>query len=577
MAKHAVKKPSITPAPATTNKPSIQTPDHYLRLATAQTDPTLRAHFQLEAAQAYTRGQAFDKATDLLNTINLDLLNPSDKIHYQLVLAELALANNRPVDALEILQTINSFDITTQPITLQIGRDKLLAASYEAFGQALESIKIRLDLALLLNNSDDEKSNKRAIWALSQQLSDDTLNQLAQNYSQPTLRGWAELTLISRQNQNDPQKLNASLQDWRAKYPNHPANALLANIVPAATLQPFVQPKTIAVILPLQGPLSAQADAIWQGILYAYYESPVESRPTLLLYDSSKTTIPAIYDAALAQNVDFVLGPLTKDQVLLARKNPKIMTLTLNYSGQTPVKNTYEFGLNLTQDTAQLAQRMPEDNLPNVLTITGDDPNSLNTLNYFKQKLNSLGGKVVGSLKLNPKTDLNLAIPALLEFDAKSKTHRQDSDAIFINLTNEQAKTVISLLHSYGIDDLPIYATSLVNNTQSSQNDELNNVIFVDIPFVINPDNAALKAQQTFAHFFTDNYKNYGKLYAVGMDAYHLVFELSRLRVFPDSAYNGSTGVLSLDKNQQIYHELSWGQFVKGDVTAMPARPAGIR
>jgi outer membrane PBP1 activator LpoA protein len=553
--------------------PTTYPPDHYLRLAAKQANPTLQGHLQLQAVQAYLRGQSFEQADLLLPTLNLSALSATDQIKYQFALAELALAHNRPVDALEILHNINTTDINAQPLSLQITREKLLATSYATFGQALEAIKIRLDLALLLNNPVDEKNNKRAIWSLSQQLSDETLLQLADNTTQPTLSGWAQLTLIARQDQKDPQKLHASLQAWRAKYPGHPANALLSDLVPASSLQPFNIPKKIAVILPLQGSLSTQANAIWQGILYAYYASPVESRPTLLLYDDSTISIPAIYQQALSQGVDLVLGPLTKDSVMLARKNHSILTLTLNYSGQQPaVNNMYEFGLNLTQDTEQLARRIQEDNRPTVLTITGNDPSSQTALRSFKQQFESVGGKVVADLTLNSSTDLNRALPSLLEFKSDTQTRRQDVDAIFINLSEEQAKTVLPLLAHYGAGDLPVYATSLVDNGKGTQNEALNKVIFVDIPFMINPSEADLKTRQTLSTLFPDQYKNYIKLYAVGIDAYHLVFELSRLRIFPESTYNGATGVLFLDKNQQIYHELSWGQFMNGEVTPLPVR-----
>jgi outer membrane PBP1 activator LpoA protein len=232
----------------------------------------------------------------------------------------------------------------------------------------------------------------------------------------------------------------------------------------------------------------------------------------------------------------------------------------------------YEFGLNLMQDADQLARRIQEDNRPSVITLTGEDLNSRNTLDYFKQQLTGLGGRVIGSLTLNSTTDLNVAIAALLDFNPETKMRRQAIDAIFMNLSEEQAKTVLPLLQHYGAEDIPIYATSLIDNGKGSPNEAFNKLIFVDIPFLINPDEAALKAQQNLIKLFPEQYKNYAKLYAIGIDAYHLVFELSRLHVFPESTYKGTTGLLSLDKNQQIYHELSWGQFVNGNVTVMPAR-----
>jgi hypothetical protein len=54
------------------------------------------------------------------------------------------------------------------------------------------------------------------------------------------------------------------------------------------------------------------------------------------------------------------------------------------------------------------------------------------------------------------------------------------------------------------------------------------------------------------------------RLYAFGVDAYHLVKELGRLRAQHYAEYQGVTGNLSLNENNRIDRRLMWAQFKNG-------------
>ena len=54
------------------------------------------------------------------------------------------------------------------------------------------------------------------------------------------------------------------------------------------------------------------------------------------------------------------------------------------------------------------------------------------------------------------------------------------------------------------------------------------------------------------------------RLYALGVDAYHIIPELNRLRRNQFAAYQGETGTLYLDVDNKLQRKLMWAQFKKG-------------
>ena len=85
--------------------------------------------------------------------------------------------------------------------------------------------------------------------------------------------------------------------------------------------------KQIAVLLPLSGRTGESAAAIRDGIMAAYYQDELES-PELRFYDTGGNAqlIWSVYQQAVADGAEFVIGPLLKDSIQ-----------QLEQSGQLPV------------------------------------------------------------------------------------------------------------------------------------------------------------------------------------------------------------------------------------------------
>ena len=56
----------------------------------------------------------------------------------------------------------------------------------------------------------------------------------------------------------------------------------------------------------------------------------------------------------------------------------------------------------------------------------------------------------------------------------------------------------------------------------------------------------------------------YQRLYALGVDAFHLIPHLSRLAFEEDAGFRGETGLLSMSDDGRIKRKLPWGKFISG-------------
>ena len=60
------------------------------------------------------------------------------------------------------------------------------------------------------------------------------------------------------------------------------------------------------------------------------------------------------------------------------------------------------------------------------------------------------------------------------------------------------------------------------------------------------------------------------RLFALGIDAYALVYRTTGLRSNPDLSHHGATGVIRIDRSGRILRDISWARFKEGHVTELP-------
>ena len=139
--------------------------------------------------------------------------------------------------------------------------------------------------------------------------------------SEAAVRGWLEAASVALDNSRNPTLGATRLNAFRARYPSHPALAALAGEPgigveePVATLEAAPH---LALMLPLSGRTSAPAAQIRDGFMTAYYQLPAATRPRLRVYDTATTSIADTIADATANGAEFIVGPLTREEVIAA-------------------------------------------------------------------------------------------------------------------------------------------------------------------------------------------------------------------------------------------------------------------
>lgn len=366
--------------------------------------------------------------------------------------------------------------------------------------------------------------------------------------------------------------------------------------VPAQPMASGPMPKHIALLLPVTGPLAAQASAIRNGFFAAYYQDKQQgSAPVVKVYDTQPGNIPALYQQALAEGADFVVGPLTKDNVaqLVSGPSLSVPTLALNTldNNDSRIDHLYQFGLSPIDEATQAAMRIAHDGHSRVILMTQNGEWNQKVVAAFEKQWQSEGGQIVTRFSFGAIADLNNGIPRLLNIEdsqhrarsLQSVVHeklrytmrrRQDFDAIFLVATPDLARQILPLLRFYYTGSIPVYATSSIYSgiPRTSVDEDLNGVIFDDMPWVLNNPNMPqnlVSLRDNVHSLWPSSYQRYSRLYALGVDAYQVIPNLEKLSNSAQTSVMGATGQLYLLPNQHLYRQLPWAKMMNGVPAAL--------
>ncbi|MES2998186.1 MAG: penicillin-binding protein activator [Pseudomonadota bacterium] len=331
-------------------------------------------------------------------------------------------------------------------------------------------------------------------------------------------------------------------------------------------------PRSIALLLPLQGSLGNIGQAVKQGFLASAQENGTP--PKIIIIDTTKEpSIQAAYSKAVDQEVQFVVGPLFKPEVqTLAGLPLSIPVLALNYLNPdiSTSPELYQFGLSPLDEARQAALKAWQSGRRSALIMTSSGTWGSQIGQAFANQWTNLGGKLIDHLALSQNTSaLTQQIRHFLQFKPPHD-RRTDFDVIFLASDPKIGRQVKPLLKFFYAGDIPVYATASIysglSNSRRLDND-LNGVIFCGAPWTIgrSTTNSSLyeQLQSRDPKFFRRN-RSY---YALGIDAFHIVQQLPRLRQSPSQILPGATGQLTLNNQHRIVRELVCAQFRRGTVS----------
>ncbi len=321
----------------------------------------------------------------------------------------------------------------------------------------------------------------------------------------------------------------------------------------------------IALLLPLNGgPFVPHAQAVRDGFLAAARAQGNVALP-LRIYAATDDSTVALsgYRQAVAGGARLVVGPLTRSAVsaLAATNLIPVPTLVLNSpegTGQLPAR-LYVLSLQIDAEARLVARLVYEEGQRRVYTVAGTDALSRRMNEAFVDEFTRLGGAQADG-QIYAGGDL----AGLDRYRASVEASK--ADAVFLALDAERGRAVRPYLGS-----IPLYGTSQIYPGRRADLTyfELNDVRFVGMPWLLQPDHAAVMVYPR---------PDYGadldlqRLYALGIDAFRVAHELLGGR--SAITLDGVTGGLELGPDRVFRRALPVAQFSNGTVAVVgEARP----
>lgn len=592
----------------------------YSRLAADAPSPQ-REHYTLRTAELLMLGNYVPQALQMLNEIEPTTLSADLQIRHALLSASISLARQLPDAALDSLSQVENLLMSADEIRPQdtLRLHQLRATAFAQLGNHLESARERVLLEPLLGDPDAVLNNQEAILHSLQNLSPAALQALQTAGPPDVLSGWLELVLLGSK-MADSQQGGADMVTWRERYPDHPALDEIVATVLLARPRVLPLPKKIALILPLNNRFAKAASAVRDGFLAAYYaqpsntsinlestgspadtfgmstfDTPASVVPSIAIYDAGDDPgfIDLIYEQAVDDGAEFVVGPLNKDAVnqLAAHEELPVPVLALNYSGQHGENaaknlpdNLFQLSLSPEQEAQQVAERAWLDNYSRAAIITPSSAWGTRVAKAFSERWLQFGGHVVEKQTYDAKkSDYSLPIRRLLNVDESEQRHktlrrllgkklefiprrRQDIDFIFMAAGSRQARLIRPQLRFHHAPKVPVYATShsYSGGINPDMDRDMDGVTFADMPWTLHTEQSTHALKADIEAIWPNVSKRYSRLFALGVDAYRVIGELNTLRRNRSAFYPGETGDLYLDVANRLQRRLLWAKFERG-------------
>jgi outer membrane PBP1 activator LpoA protein len=347
----------------------------------------------------------------------------------------------------------------------------------------------------------------------------------------------------------------------------------------------------IALLLPVTGRAAGAAISVREGFMTAYYQVPQGARPRVRIYDTGTQSVADALTQAMQLGALFIVGPLTREEVTAAARYPalRVPVLALNFlPAEQPVPpHFYQYALS-PQDEARLAaRRILEDHHRRGVAITAAGEWGERVLAAFRQELESGGGELIASAAIDAsRTDytgpitevlrladstarwrrLEGALGTRLQFEPR---RRGDIEFIFAAAQAGTARLLRPQLRFHYAGDIPTYATSDAFEPDVRANEDLDGLMFPDMPWMLGGDLADAVHAATREAWPAGGPQR-SRLFAFGFDAFRLA---QTLRAPGGAAFalDGLTGRLTLDAERRVRREIGWARLHNGELRMLPA------
>src|SRR5579872_4917880 len=329
---------------------------HMYEALANQSSGAQRNDFALQAAQAYLAAHRPDDAAAALDLLSQPL-SPDEAFDRSLAQVQVALERGQAAHAWQLLGAIAApQQAEAAARELRLREQAAFAAGYPAAGVEAE---IQLE-HWLLNAAAVQQSRVALLHAL-RDLAERGVKVQPGTQTSAVVRGWLELAPLAAEAAHNPTTATADLTAWLENHPGHPAVEVVRSELLGEQPQPLAAQAHIALLLPVTGPAGPAAASVRDGFLTAYYQTPVQQRPVVRLYDTggAESVADEIAEATQA-GADIIVGPLTREAVAAAAvdriQRPPLLALNFLPDGEQAPPLFFQFALSPVEEARLVAR-----------------------------------------------------------------------------------------------------------------------------------------------------------------------------------------------------------------------------
>ena len=404
-------------------------------------------------------------------------------------------------------------------------------------------------------------------------------------------QGWTNLALYHQVYANSGVELDQAINNWRRRYPGHPAVAILPEQDEAlADLAP-VNIERLAVLLPQSGANERLGDALKAGILAGLDKQTISD--TVFIDENLATQV---LSEQLSQfNPDFVIGPLLKaniDKLAQAKTLIDTPTLHLNtFDGERLSLQHYFFALNPEHEVQQALEHFLAKGYQKPMLLAPNNANGQRLVDYFNIQWQRYSETKPQIGFYNDNKDMPNTITSLLEVDkskqriktvkslfkqeVESETRSSsDIDAIYIlgdAIETRLIKPYLDVNVSTFAQRIPLYASSKSHSKQIDRTDkgDLEGLYFTELPWMLNATVKQHNLRNQYNTLWPENADISQRLFAMAYDAVSVLSDIRQLSVMPGNKFTGLSGKLSVNTSGHIERTLDWAQYTNRRIKAV--------
>ena len=548
----AVRSPELTRAEGleTQGKPA-EAGKLYLELASKAQSPA-REQLQIKASRAYLAAGQTARAKQIADGIAPQGVTAGQQGELLLIQADLAIAMDRPRDAIAYLQRAQARGLSEG---LNVKRLGTLASAQRLSNDPVAAAQTLAELDAVLRDSGARLTNQVSLVSTLSPLGQSQLQTLARQ-GRGDMKGWAEIALLVQQNGAEQARLETRFSQWKQSNGGHPALPNLGRAYAERLSGGYKAGDQVIVMLPRGGRFADAARVIQDGIEAASRQDGGGQRPALDF--SGGAAGPKAIQAAAEKGADFVIGPLEKPAVdaLAASRTLPVPTLALNESTQgRRAGNLFQFSLSPENEAAEAAGKAAAAGMKRALVLYPKDAWGERIAGAFRRHWSNLGGSIVGQSSFDPSwASYDRTLAKLLD--------QGDADLLFLVATADMARKIHPQIRAAAKRPVPVVSTSHVysGSFDPVADKGLVGLYFVDIPWMLSTSDRGPLSRQSLKGSASAA-GPLGRLYAMGIDAYRLTPRLPSLAGSPGAYFPGQTGGLAVDSLGHIRRQLELGRF----------------